>query len=108
MSRAPNVAHFPPATEPERRGAPTMRLCRFRLDDVVLSGFFGDDHVIPIDQAAECFGEEEGHDLPLPATSDLLNLLPPDGITHRAVLALSAWVEGLDVVSRGELAIPVE
>ncbi len=85
-----------------------MRLCRFRLDDVVLSGFYDDDRVIPIDQAAEYYGEAEGVDLILPATTDLLNLLPPDGATRRAVLDLSEWVDGLDVVNRGELAIPVE
>ena len=34
-----------------------MRLCRFVLDDLTLIGFYGDDHVIPIDQAAEAFDE---------------------------------------------------
>jgi 2-keto-4-pentenoate hydratase/2-oxohepta-3-ene-1,7-dioic acid hydratase in catechol pathway len=85
-----------------------MRLCRFRLDDVVLSGFYDDDRVIPIDQAAEYYSEEEGVDLLLPSTTDLLNLLPPDGATHRAVLELSEWVDELDIVSRDELAIPVD
>src|SRR6185437_9619321 len=32
-----------------------MRLCRFSLDDLVLTGFYADDHVIPIDQAAEAY-----------------------------------------------------
>src|SRR2546421_601148 len=30
-----------------------MRLCRFSLDDLTLTGFFDDDRVIPIDTAAE-------------------------------------------------------
>ena len=33
-----------------------MRLCRFCLDELVLTGFYFDDHVIPIDQASDGTG----------------------------------------------------
>ena len=39
----------------EDPGARDMRLCRFSLDDLTLTGFFADDRVIPIDQAAEAY-----------------------------------------------------
>jgi 2-keto-4-pentenoate hydratase/2-oxohepta-3-ene-1,7-dioic acid hydratase in catechol pathway len=85
-----------------------MRLCRFELDDVVLAGLYADDYVIPIDQAAEAYCEDLGVDLLLPTTGDLLELLPPDGNAFAQLRALSEWVEGLDVIERGELSIAVE
>jgi 2-keto-4-pentenoate hydratase/2-oxohepta-3-ene-1,7-dioic acid hydratase in catechol pathway len=85
-----------------------MRLCRFSLDDVILAGFYLDDRVVPIDQAAEAFGEDSGDELLLPSTSDLLDLLPPDGPAYSAARRLAAWVADLDVVSLDELAIPVD
>jgi 2-keto-4-pentenoate hydratase/2-oxohepta-3-ene-1,7-dioic acid hydratase in catechol pathway len=85
-----------------------MRLCRFRLDDVVLAGFYDDDRVIPIDQAAELYGEEHGAELLVPTTDSLLDLLPPDGPFFRRARALADWVDGLDPDQRDELAIPVD
>jgi 2-keto-4-pentenoate hydratase/2-oxohepta-3-ene-1,7-dioic acid hydratase in catechol pathway len=85
-----------------------MRLCRFELDDVVLTSFYADDYVIPIDQAAEAYCEDVGVDLLLPTTGDLLELLPPDGSAYPHLCALSEWVEGLDVIERGELSIAVD
>jgi 2-keto-4-pentenoate hydratase/2-oxohepta-3-ene-1,7-dioic acid hydratase in catechol pathway len=85
-----------------------MRLCRFELDDVVLVGLYADDYVIPIDQAAEAYCEDIGVDLLLPTTGDLLELLPPDGSAYAQLCTLSEWVEGLDVIERGELSIAVD
>jgi len=85
-----------------------MRLCRFNLDDLTLVGFYADDYVIPIDQAAEAYGEDVGIELLLPTTGDLLELLPPDGSAFPLLCDLSAWVEELDVVERGELAIATD
>ena len=85
-----------------------MRLCRFQLDDLTLVGFYADDHVIPIDQAAEAYCEDVGIELLLPTTGDLLDLLPPDGIAYPLLCDLSRWVEELDVVERGELAIATD
>jgi 2,4-didehydro-3-deoxy-L-rhamnonate hydrolase len=83
-----------------------MRLCRFRLDEMVLTGFYADDRVLPIDQAAEAYGETEGPDLFLPATEDLLTMLPPDGELFEAAGTLAAWLDGLDPRRRDELAVP--
>jgi 2-keto-4-pentenoate hydratase/2-oxohepta-3-ene-1,7-dioic acid hydratase in catechol pathway len=84
-----------------------MRLCRFRLDDVDLAGFYRDDRVIPIDQAADRHGEETGSDLLLPTTDHLLDFLPPDGPAWPAVQTLARWVEQLDEQRLSEFSLPV-
>ncbi len=85
-----------------------MRVCRFGFDEMVLTGFYADDHVIPIDQAAEAFSQDMGVELLLPSTEDLLDLLPPDGSSYDAACELNAWLEQLDLVARDELTIPTE
>ena len=73
-----------------------MRLCRFSFDDMVLTGFYDDNVVIPIDQAAEAYSRDTGVELLLPSTEDLLELLPPDGCSYELAHDLDAWVSGLD------------
>src|SRR3954464_1147535 len=90
-----------------RRSA-IMRLCRFSLDELILTGFYADDHVIPIDQASEAYCEDLGVELLLPTTEDLLDLLPPEGSSCHAVAELARWVDGLDADARAELSIPTE
>jgi 2-keto-4-pentenoate hydratase/2-oxohepta-3-ene-1,7-dioic acid hydratase in catechol pathway len=84
-----------------------MRLCRFNIDDVILCGFYADDHVIPIDQTAEAYFEHAEVELELPSTSDLLDLLPPDGPHFESVLQLSGWLDGLSAQARRDLGIPI-
>ncbi len=84
-----------------------MRLCRFSLDDLILTGFFSDDRVIPIDQAVDAYAEEAGTEVELPATDDLLDLLPPDGSSFQAARDLAAWLETLDEVTFDELSVPL-
>ena len=80
-----------------------MRLCRFSLDELILTGFYADDHVIPIDQASETYCEDLGVELLLPTTEDLLDLLPPEGCSSHAVAELARWVDGtLLVATAGE------
>ena len=43
-----------------------MRVCRFGFDEMVLTGFYADDQVIPIDQAAEAYSRDMGIELLLP------------------------------------------
>ena len=43
-----------------------MRVCRFGFDEMVLTGFYADDHVIPIDQAAEAYSRDMGVELLAP------------------------------------------
>jgi 2-keto-4-pentenoate hydratase/2-oxohepta-3-ene-1,7-dioic acid hydratase in catechol pathway len=84
-----------------------MRLCRFGFDDMVLTGFYDDNVVIPIDQAAEAYSRDTGEELLLPSTEDLLDLLPPDGCSHALARDLHRWVSELDVIARDDLTIPV-
>jgi 2,4-diketo-3-deoxy-L-fuconate hydrolase len=91
-----------------RRGGSRMRLCRFSLDDLILTGFYADDRVVPIDQAAEAYSEAEGINLNLPATHDLLDLLPPDGESFDSVRDLASWVDSLDELAHQELTIPLD
>jgi 2-keto-4-pentenoate hydratase/2-oxohepta-3-ene-1,7-dioic acid hydratase in catechol pathway len=84
-----------------------MRLCRFSLDDLILTGFYADDRVIPIDQAADAYAEDLGTDFLLPTTDKLLDLLPPVGDAFPAARALSEWLEALDPVTLDELSLPI-
>jgi len=84
-----------------------MRVCRFAFDEMILIGFYADKFVIPIDQAAEAYCQQEGEDLLLPSTDNLLELLPPEGTSHPEALRLHRWLETLDLISRDELMIPV-
>ena len=85
-----------------------MRLCRFSFDDMVLTGFYGDNVVFPIDQAAEAYSRDTGIELVLPSTEDLLDLLPPDGCAYELARDLDAWVRSLDLLARDELTVPLE
>ncbi len=84
-----------------------MRVCRFGFDEMVLTGFYTDTHVIPIDQAAEAFSRDNDVELLLPSTEDPLELLPPDGIAYESARELFAWIDGLDDDDREELMIPL-
>jgi 2-keto-4-pentenoate hydratase/2-oxohepta-3-ene-1,7-dioic acid hydratase in catechol pathway len=84
-----------------------MRICRFSFDEMVLTGFYDDTHVIPIDQAAEAYSRDNDVELLLPSTEDPLELLPPDGISYEPARELFSWIDGLDDDERAELTIPV-
>lgn len=85
-----------------------MRLCRFSYDDMVLTGFYGDNLVIPVDHAAEAYSQDTGIELLLPSTEDLLDLLPPDGCSYELARDLDTWLTELDLVARSELAIDLQ
>ena len=85
-----------------------MRVCRFRFDDLVLTGFYGDNVVIPLDQAAEMYSRETGDELLLASTEDLLDLLPPSGPSYLMASKLNEWIEDLDVIAKEELSIPCD
>jgi 2-keto-4-pentenoate hydratase/2-oxohepta-3-ene-1,7-dioic acid hydratase in catechol pathway len=84
-----------------------MRLCRFRVDEITLAALYADDRVIPIAQAAEAYAEVHGRDLDLPATDDLLELLPPEGEAFPAMRTLAAWLASSPDAAE-ELAIPID
>ncbi|WP_435006329.1 fumarylacetoacetate hydrolase family protein [Tundrisphaera lichenicola] len=85
-----------------------MRLCRFRLDEMELAGFYRDNEIIPIDSAAEVFCEATGTELLLPSSDSLLDYLPPDGPAWPAAQLLGQWVEEQDREILEDLALPVE
>lgn len=87
-----------------------MRLCRFVLDemDFPMAGFYRDDHVIPITQACETFCQAEGLELLLPASEDLIDLLPPNGQGFHSARMLAEWVEKQDEETLAELAVPMD
>jgi 2,4-didehydro-3-deoxy-L-rhamnonate hydrolase len=86
-----------------------MRLCRFRFDDdLVLTGLYADDRVVPLDQAADAYADATGDDLMIPVSDDLLELLPPDGPGFEPTRTLAAWVETLEPDALAELSIPVD
>ena len=86
-----------------------MRLCRFCLDDdVLLTGFYLDDRVVPLDQAVDAFTVAKDLELLISESDDLVALLPPRGASFLAARELSRWVEGLDDEALEELAIPIE
>jgi 2-keto-4-pentenoate hydratase/2-oxohepta-3-ene-1,7-dioic acid hydratase in catechol pathway len=84
-----------------------MRICRFGFDEMILTGFYSDSHVIPIDQAAEAFSRDNDVELLLATTEDPLDLLPPDGLSYESVRELFSWIDQLDDEDRAELTIPV-
>ncbi|MFO0910184.1 MAG: fumarylacetoacetate hydrolase family protein [Isosphaeraceae bacterium] len=86
-----------------------MRLCRFRLDDdLILTGFYHDDRVIPLDQAADAYGEATNEDLFIPVSDELTDLLPPDGEGFEAAATLARWVESVDPETLETLSIPID
>ena len=85
-----------------------MRVCRFLSDDLLLAGFYRDDVIIPLSQACESYCAANDLELLLPATEDLLDLLPPDGMAFSAAQELSRWLETLDDERISELSIPVD
>lgn len=85
-----------------------MRVCRFRCDDLVLTGFYRDGVVIPLDQAADMYSRETDDEMLLADAEDLLDLLPPAGASYKQAKRLHDWIEELDVISLDELTIPCE
>jgi 2-keto-4-pentenoate hydratase/2-oxohepta-3-ene-1,7-dioic acid hydratase in catechol pathway len=86
-----------------------MRLCRFILDDLVLFGFYADDHVIPIDQAADAYADDTGVELVFPPSEDgLIELLPPEGSAYEATRTLCDWVKELEPGVREDLSVPID
>ena len=84
-----------------------MRLCRFLLDEATLIGFYQDQHIIPLQQAADAFELATDTALDLSPSDDLLDYLPPAGASLAAVTALSQWVEALSPPEALGLQVPV-
>jgi 2-keto-4-pentenoate hydratase/2-oxohepta-3-ene-1,7-dioic acid hydratase in catechol pathway len=86
-----------------------LRLCRFCLgDDTPVFGFYLDDRVVPVDEAAEAYAEEGDFDLIEPVSENLIDLLPPDGAAYDSVYALARWLDQVGEERREELSYPIE
>ncbi len=83
-----------------------MRICRFKRDGRIAAGLYGDDFIVPFDQAAEAYVRAGNQRLELPVSNDLLQFLPPDGKAFAAAKRLGAWVEaaGDELPSSARLA----
>jgi 2-keto-4-pentenoate hydratase/2-oxohepta-3-ene-1,7-dioic acid hydratase in catechol pathway len=84
-----------------------MRVCRFRYQGVEQPGFFADTHVVPLAAAARQYEQTTHQQLTLPASDDLLVLLP-HGAASDAARQLWGWIErqgnGLSANARLPLA----
>jgi 2,4-didehydro-3-deoxy-L-rhamnonate hydrolase len=85
-----------------------MRLCRFFYDEAELIGFFEDDTVIPLDQAAEAMREAVDESFYLPSISDPLELLPPLGEFQSETAELYHWVKSLGADQLSSLSLPID
>ncbi|HWE38361.1 MAG TPA: fumarylacetoacetate hydrolase family protein [Isosphaeraceae bacterium] len=82
-----------------------MRLCRFEVDGLTLSGFYHEDGVFGVEAVAEAFEEATGDDLGLPEPEGLIDDLMPGTARNAALRRLSGWLAGLDGDEREALRI---
>ena len=92
-----------------------MRLCRFRLQNVVQVGFYSEAGVIPLPFAAAAYAEATHEKLLLPPGDNLLDFLPPEGKGFAAAAKMAHWLEGqpaaaakgLLATGKVELLVPI-
>jgi 2-keto-4-pentenoate hydratase/2-oxohepta-3-ene-1,7-dioic acid hydratase in catechol pathway len=82
-----------------------MRLCRFELDGLALSGFYHEDGFFGVDVVAEAFEEATGISLVLPEPEALLDDLMPRTPRGVALRRLSGWLDRLEGDEREALRI---
>ncbi len=87
-----------------------MRLCRFQVhgEEEPLVGYYDETSVVAVDQACEIYCQTMGVELLMARVEDLLDLLPPDGISHHAARLLGEWLDALPANERAELATPLD
>jgi 2-keto-4-pentenoate hydratase/2-oxohepta-3-ene-1,7-dioic acid hydratase in catechol pathway len=85
-----------------------MRLCRFELDGTVLTGFYHDEWIIPVDLACEAYSEAMGVETLLDKTESLLDLLPPGGASFQRARDVARWVARQDPADLNSAVIPCE
>jgi 2-keto-4-pentenoate hydratase/2-oxohepta-3-ene-1,7-dioic acid hydratase in catechol pathway len=72
-----------------------MRLCRFGPEASPRVGFYDEKRIIPLADAAREFGRRTARQVELPAVSELLAFLPPDGPGFAAARELDRWITSL-------------
>lgn len=83
-----------------------MRLCRFRYQEEIVVGYYGDTHVTPLAAVAAAFARAEGNRISLPEGDNLLTFLPPGGEGFAIARQLAEWLAGSDEAE--SLRVPVE
>ncbi|MCA9219917.1 MAG: DUF2437 domain-containing protein, partial [Planctomycetales bacterium] len=70
-----------------------MRLCRFVQDQRHEVGFYDEQYVTPIDEAARAMHQATGEAFPLDYGDHLLAYLPPEGPAAAGAAKLAKWLE---------------
>src|SRR5262245_35704813 len=87
-----------------------MRLCRFGAEASPQVGFYADEGIAPLGEAAAAFAAATGERVELPASTDLLAFLPPDGPGFAPARRLAAWLDanpGALPRRAGPLLVPI-
>jgi 2-keto-4-pentenoate hydratase/2-oxohepta-3-ene-1,7-dioic acid hydratase in catechol pathway len=80
----------------EARGSVGMRLCRFEVDGLTLSGFYHEDGCFGVEAVAEAYEQATGVHLVLPEPEALIDDLMPRTPRGVALRRLSRWLDGLE------------
>jgi 2-keto-4-pentenoate hydratase/2-oxohepta-3-ene-1,7-dioic acid hydratase in catechol pathway len=85
-----------------------MRLARYELNGAVKVGFFLDNTVISLAEAAGACGGEFARSALLTQSTDLLDFLPPDGRAQRDAEAMARRLDAMQEPDRARLAVPAD
>jgi 2-keto-4-pentenoate hydratase/2-oxohepta-3-ene-1,7-dioic acid hydratase in catechol pathway len=85
-----------------------MRLCLFLLEEDNLIGFYDDQVVYPIDQAAQAYYDATGFELDLPDITDPLELLPPNGVFRESAKLLWEWIQSLEPEAKADISLQTD
>jgi 2-keto-4-pentenoate hydratase/2-oxohepta-3-ene-1,7-dioic acid hydratase in catechol pathway len=85
-----------------------MRLSRYEYRGTIQLGFYFDNVVVGLADAAKACGGEVAAAGALWSSVELMRFLPPDGDAFGKAQALAKFVDGLDDVARARLSIPAD
>ena len=83
-----------------------MRLCRFGTEENPRVGFYDEARVVPLAVAAAAYTNDTGDYPEFPASTDLLDFLPPDGKSSAAAAAVARWLAGNPTLPAGAALDP--
>lgn len=85
-----------------------MRLCRFLHQNRPVIGLYTEMHVYPLTAIVASYNDATHGNVSLPASSDLIDYLPPDGRSYRAARTLADWVEQAGAALPAEAKLPTD
>ena len=85
-----------------------MRIARYEQDGTVRLGFFEDSFVVGLSDAAAACGGKFAQSDPLTESSDVLDVLPPDGPLCKLAIELAEAIKRLSGSAREKLAVPTD